>query len=63
MPHKTIICDPDKFDEEYDKWEKSLKLGSYEYLNKIDTKHDGNNHYILYTVGIKNEITKAHKFK
>jgi len=48
--HKTIICQPHLFDDEYDKWVKSLGLLSYQTMQKIDIKHDGNFHYILYVI-------------
>jgi len=48
--HKTIICHAFHFDSEYKKWKESLNLLPSQSFNKIDIKHDGDNHYILYTI-------------
>ena len=60
--HKTIICNPLKFDNKFKKWEEETTEKYKQSLNKneiychidffkivIDNiKHDNNNHYILY---------------
>lgn len=48
--HKTIICAPEDFDKEYVKWINSLALSPSQNFQKIDIKHEGNSHYILYII-------------
>ncbi len=46
MKHKTIICTPELFDEEFEKWKNSFTNN----IRKLEITHNGNNHYIMYLI-------------
>lgn len=58
MQHHTIVCDPNEFDKEYNKWVKSINLANYQSFYKMNITHDGNYHYILYKININVPINK-----
>lgn len=51
---KTIVCKPLDFDLNFENWNKEItkKMSSYEFINKIVIAHDGDNHYILYSLNV-----------
>lgn len=47
MRHKTIVCTPELFDGEFEKFKEKVEVDSL-YISKMEIKHDGIHHYILY---------------
>ena len=51
---KTIICEPSQFDIEFINWKERVEksISSYQFIEKLILSHDGNAHYILYSINV-----------